>query len=154
MIPNEYRFPDAAQRVLQSALTVTGGHNVTVALPVLGRGVLTMLMVAQLTGTLEGFTYTLYKSKDAVPVGIDQTPGALEPLFRVVGPVPVATSKNVFDGGAGWQNDGVSNLYVPFHNVDAPVGNSIPNLVYLNIAAAGSGSKTFGASLTICAPTQ
>jgi len=151
VFPAEFLFPDAKGRVPQTTLTVDGGGSISVELPVLGRGVLTKLIVVQLTGTLEGFTYALYNSKNAYPPGADPTAGALEPLYRVSGPVPVASGKALFDGGQGWINDGLSNLFTPFHNVDGDPTNT-PNLVYLYIAAAGTGPKTFGVALTVAHP--
>jgi hypothetical protein len=148
----DHVFPDTKGFVPASALTVAGGSSIGVKLFVPDRGVITRLIVSQLTGAFEGFSYTLYNSKAALSAtGDNPTLAATETLYRLAGPVAVAANKKLYDGGGVWPNDGVHLIYLPYRNNDGNATIQDPSL-YLHIAAAGTGAKTFGVAITISEP--
>lgn len=134
-------------------LLVTGGTEVGFVIPSQARGTLKKVIVAQLTGTLAGFTYTLYNKATACPPGVDPTNSATEPevLYRVLGPVTVASSASYFFGTEQWPNDGVHGVEIPYSNLDNaasnPPGSPLSQL-YLKLLVAGIGAKTFGIAMT------
>jgi len=141
----------ADDRVIEG-IEVAGGSALGVEVPAPQRGMLFKLVVAQLGGDLEGFTYTLFNKREACPPGPAPGAAATAPraLHRVAGPCTVGSGKATFEAGASYAYNGAFCLYIPFQCLDAPgVHGARDYSLYLEVAAAGTGPKTFGAALTI-----
>lgn len=158
MVPREYIYP---------IISVTGGSETGIALPILTRGMISKLLVVQLSGTLDGFTYQLYNAKAACPPGANPTTVATGnsvpyQIYAVTPPFVVASTKSQFSTAEGSSEDGTTNLNFAYMNCDNTTGPA--NLVttasstnamgylYLKLNVSGTGAKTFGVSITGLAP--
>lgn len=140
---------------IATAFQVDHGQEIGFALPIQGRGTLTKVMVVQLAGALEGFSYTIYNKRAACPPGANPSSAATvaEQLYRVVGPITVASNKSYFDGnGETWPNTGVYGVFIPYHNMDLDQSTNYTDSLYIKISSAGSdvAAKKYGVALTTC----
>jgi hypothetical protein len=141
---------------VSSGFRVNAGQEWAFELPMTGRGALTKVMVVQLTGALEGFSYTIYNKRAACPPGQNPTAaaasaGVVEQLYRVFGPVTVPSGKSYFDTGTAiWPNIGALGVFIPYHNLDKDQSTNVTDALYIKIAAGGTDSadKVFGVALT------
>lgn len=163
-------FPDGTW-ITTMPLVNSTGSDTTIEygwqLRLANRGTIMKLIVAQLdtSNTLwTGFTYTLYNYTGACPPGANPTAtaatnGVPEVLYRVAGPITVASGSIMFGGGGVWPNDAVNQLYTPYQNLDPagvmdPTNSSNYPYLYLKISApvTAHATKQFGAALTIGCP--
>jgi hypothetical protein len=167
MIPHEFF---TGSRSLPAPFTVPGGQEWGFAIPACRRGTIEKLRVVQLSGTQDGFSYTLYNSIAGCPPGVNPSAASVangynELLFRVTPTLVVPAGQAQFSSSEGFPEDGVSNLNLPYANVDsgAPAlgiaaallggASNTDRLLYLKIHDAGSaGAKTYGIAMTILDP--
>ncbi len=160
MLPHEF---------ITAPINVTGGTTVGVPVFASRRGTIKKLRVVQLSGTLEGFTYTLYNTIAAcqadgsalstvtLPSGVVVT--VYEKLYRVTPALTVASAAAEYASTEGYPEDGVSNLELPYEIKDGADGSPLtgtstgkaPHL-QLKLVVGGTGAKVFGIAMTILDP--
>jgi hypothetical protein len=135
----------------QVDVTAIGGTNLCVTLPAPARGIVVRLVVKQMSGALDGFTYELYDREDAcASVATDSTnPDDLTwfadaDIHRIQAKQTVNASANT---GAQY------GLLLPYINRDEqdPYMRTPKTAIYLDLLAAGSGEKDFSIAVTFTA---
>ncbi len=130
-------------------LTAVGGSHSCVVLPVPPLGILTRLIVKQLSGALDGFSYTLYDRGDCctgVPLDSlnpNDLADRIDPdLHRVMEPQTVTS---------GQSTSGKFNVQYPYVNRDErhPVTGQLTYALYLDLLPSGAGSKNFAIAYTV-----
>lgn len=158
MVPHEYIYP---------TINATGGTELGIKLPVSPRGIISKLIVYDLSTTAEGFTYQLYNASIACPPGNNPTTVAtgnnvVYELYQVSPQFTVASGKRVSANSQGSSEDGTVNLNLAYVNMDTLKGNSAVstdtstnpgNALYLKLNPSGSGAKKFAVALTTLVTT-
>jgi hypothetical protein len=138
-MPSETRF----------TVTIPAGSPTTfaVAIPAPVSGVINKLLVLQTSGSLGGFTYSLYNSALAYPPGPNPVAAIAADSYQVVPPHVVASAKDRWQGSAPF--DGLFNLKYGYCNQDQTSTNRAQKLYLLLTIPGGGAGNTFVVSMTI-----
>lgn len=155
MLPHEIVIPYKGS----AAISCAGGAVVGIDVRALQRGTIKKLRVIQLTGTLDGFNYTLYNTVGACDALGSPDVGVDERLYRITPRLIVAVGADSYASAELYPEDGVSNLDMPYEVLDGYDGDAFAGTpssrsirLRLRIEAAGTGAKTFGIAMTIINP--
>lgn len=122
------------------------------------RGTISRFVVVQTSGTLGGFSYTLFNSGSACPEGpiVGDIPAASR-LRAIIGTVTVPSASAALSGGGvggSWAYNGVNCLQVPYSCLD--VGDrtrgTLDYALWLRLDVTGAGAKTFAVAVTATQP--
>lgn len=126
-----------------SQFTVNIGVANTLKIPVPNKGTLVRLVIADVSASNAGFSYSLYDRKSAAP---GQTPAA-EMLPGIATPVVVNASLHLLIAATVLAAPGntvtLLNLVIPYVNQDDKDQRQTPNsALYLSITPAGAPGQT------------
>jgi len=126
-----------------TSFDAASGEPTCVAIDTPPRGIITRLVVKQVTGTLAGFDVDLHDSLTACGSLSSSAGDVDDELHQILATDTVAAAAAV---------SGQYNIAAPYVNQDPRDDRQIPtSKLYLEVTPAGSGVKTFQASWTISA---
>jgi len=125
---------------------IASGSGTTIALPAPPRGVVSRLIVKQVDGALEGFTFDIYSRVEAAEDNsVSQDGTSYDPeLYKLQATQTVGGGNNLSE------QYGLALGYV---NQDTRRLEGIPRTqIHIEITPGGSGNKTFQIAWTILSP--